>query len=242
MKPLSRSDEDTGEVVADWLLRSGKAPYLRGAIRDATRRRHSRRLAAGALALLVVVGVAMRPWDSRIQPAPVTDSLVPKPTVISAPERQTLPDGTVVELKPGSRIEEHFTADFRRVTLVRGAALFQVTHNAARPFIVSAREVEARDVGTVFAVQIKPSVVEVLVTEGSVSVDKPSDNDLAAPTNHTMQQPPVVVLAGNRITMGLGRQAAISNTEALSLTVIAEELSWRIPMLNQIGRASCRER
>lgn len=81
-----------------------------------------------------------------------------------------LPDGSVVQINTDSKIEVRFTRAARGVRLVRGEAHFSVAKNPARPFIVSAGDVEMRAVGTAFNVRLRSSAVEVLVTEGSVKV------------------------------------------------------------------------
>jgi len=91
---------------------------------------------------------------------------------VSAPSalahRLTLADGSVVELGPGSRIEEHFTVTERRVQLVQGEATFHVMKNPHRPFVVSAGFLSVRAVGTIFEVRLAPTQVHVSVSEGKV--------------------------------------------------------------------------
>jgi transmembrane sensor len=84
--------------------------------------------------------------------------------------RVTLPDGSIVELSPESRVEVHFTAPERDIVLSRGDALFRVAKNAARPFIVQTGYVRVRAVGTVFGVQRDRGAVIVTVAEGRVAV------------------------------------------------------------------------
>ncbi|HRG56163.1 MAG TPA: FecR domain-containing protein, partial [Lacunisphaera sp.] len=81
-----------------------------------------------------------------------------------------LPDGSVIELNRGAVVTEHFTAGERRVRLERGEAHFQVAKDAARPFFVEAGGVAVRAIGTAFNVRLDQASVEVLVTEGKVSV------------------------------------------------------------------------
>jgi transmembrane sensor len=82
----------------------------------------------------------------------------------------SLPDGSSVQLNTESTIEIQFTAVERGVRLVRGEAHFTVVKNPALPFVVRAREVGVRAVGTAFNVRLRPDVLEVLVTEGTVRV------------------------------------------------------------------------
>jgi transmembrane sensor len=56
------------------------------------------------------------------------------------------------------------------VHLTRGEAHFTVVPNAARPFVVIAGSLRVRAVGTAFNVNLQSARVEVLVTEGKVSL------------------------------------------------------------------------
>lgn len=99
--------------------------------------------------------------------------------VIPLSERLTLADGSIVELNRGGKITPEFTPGERRVRLVRGEAHFTVTKNPARPFVVEAGTVSVRAIGTAFDVLRAEASVEVLVTEGTVHVERPA---LKAPT------------------------------------------------------------
>ncbi len=84
-----------------------------------------------------------------------------------------LPDNSEVTLNAGSTIEypKQF-ADNRRVVKLRGEAYFNVTHNKARPFIVSAGEAKIEVLGTSFYVNTNTANgdIEVVLTEGKVAV------------------------------------------------------------------------
>ncbi len=79
---------------------------------------------------------------------------------VSAPERRELPDGSVVDLKPGAEIAVEFTPALRRVTLRAGAAHFAVVKNPARPFVVAVGDVEMRAVGTEYSVQARANAMK----------------------------------------------------------------------------------
>lgn len=91
-----------------------------------------------------------------------------------SPERQTLPDGSVVQLNSGAEIAVQFTDAQRGVRLLRGEAHFAVTKNLSRPFLVMAEGIRVRAVGTAFDVRLGSDSVDVLVTEGKVRVDAPT--------------------------------------------------------------------
>lgn len=114
-----------------------------------------------AAALAVTVGVGM--WTERAQPYAVE----------TAPGRQrtvALADGSRIVLAGGSRVELDRSAP-RYAAVVRGEMLFQVRHDAARPFRVRAGALEMTDLGTVFDVKRAGAVTRVAVAEGAVLVD-----------------------------------------------------------------------
>jgi len=100
----------------------------------------------------------------------------PRPHAIvhPGPQRIALEDGSIVDLRPGARMDVKFTPDERHVRLLEGEAFFTVAKNPARPFIVSVNEVTVRAVGTAFSVGLDPQEISVLVTEGRVRVDEVS--------------------------------------------------------------------
>lgn len=124
------------------------------------------------------------------------------------PERQTLEDGSVVELNQGAKIEVRFTPDERHVRLVAGEAHFTVAKNAARPFFVDTPKVSVRAVGTAFSVTLAKTEVAVLVTEGKVQVmERPAMGATAAsagsPRPRFMRLVPVILTGGQRTVVHL---------------------------------------
>jgi transmembrane sensor len=82
----------------------------------------------------------------------------------------TLEDGTVVHVDVGSEIEVRFTASQREVTLQRGRAVFDVAHDAERPFAVLAGGGRVTAIGTRFQVERNSAEVVVTLAEGIVTV------------------------------------------------------------------------
>ncbi len=62
------------------------------------------------------------------------------------------------------------TGNARRLELIRGESMFDVYHDAARPFIVVIGDNSVRAVGTAFNIRRDPNTYRVLVTEGVVEV------------------------------------------------------------------------
>jgi|GEM_PF-6202586 len=133
----------------------------------------------------------------------------------------TFSDGTIVHLNASSDVIEQFTPAERRVLLAYGEAYFSVAKNPARPFIVRARQVEVRAIGTMFDVNLQASAIEVLVTEGQVRV-----------TSNGSTGEYVVVQAGQRATVALGTGAVRGITVAsISEADEAAALTWQGSLL-----------
>jgi transmembrane sensor len=158
---------------------------------------------------------------------------------VDLPERQTLPDGSVVELKDDSKISVAFTPSFRRVALVSGEAHFKVAKNKERPFVVVIGDVEVRAVGTAFSVQRGGASVEILVTEGRVTLDKLPIGSSSAdgPAQHAAAVPPQTIVtldAGNRAVIGITEpegSSPVVSVQTVSASEVSERLAWRIPRL-----------
>nr|WP_301287327.1 FecR domain-containing protein [Sphingobium sp. OAS761] len=89
-----------------------------------------------------------------------------------------LEDGSQLHLNSGSEAEVRFTGNGRKVRILKGEASFDVAHGDDRPFDVEARAAVIRAVGTAFNVRLRPSVVELTVTHGTVTVHS-GNNSLA---------------------------------------------------------------
>lgn len=121
-------------------------------------------LAPAVLAAAAVIAIAF------FRPSPSPKETVAEVAGAAELERRILQDGSTVDLNRGAVVTVNYTAEVRRVTLVRGEALFTVTKNSERPFVVAAGGVDVRAVGTAFNVRLAATDVEVLVTEGQVAV------------------------------------------------------------------------
>ncbi|MEQ8371039.1 MAG: FecR domain-containing protein [Alphaproteobacteria bacterium] len=84
--------------------------------------------------------------------------------------RVELADGSVVRLAPQTAIVVDFGPDGRRVDLLDGIAVFDVSPDPARPFSVSAARATATAVGTTFEVRRVAAGDIVAVQEGAVDV------------------------------------------------------------------------
>ncbi|MCQ1770813.1 FecR family protein [Neorhizobium galegae] len=82
----------------------------------------------------------------------------------------TLEDGSAVELGAESAIDTDFANGARHVTLLSGEAFFDVKHDPARPFTVTAAGVNVTVLGTAFDVHIKPEDTTVELVRGLVGL------------------------------------------------------------------------
>lgn len=81
-----------------------------------------------------------------------------------------LADGSTITLNTDTELRVNFTKDHRGIELQRGEAVFEVAHDANRPFDVFAANGMARAVGTRFNVAMEQGQVTVSVLEGVVEV------------------------------------------------------------------------
>ena len=91
-------------------------------------------------------------------------------TAVGEQANVALPDGSSFDLNTNSRIRVQYSTHTRVIQLDRGEAYFKVAHDTQRPFWVRAGGSWVRAVGTAFNVYIRPSGVEVTVSEGTVKV------------------------------------------------------------------------
>lgn len=91
-----------------------------------------------------------------------------------------LADGSSITLGAESKIVVRLGDDGRQVNLSRGEAVFDVAHDAARPFRVRAADTQVTVLGTRFVVKAAPDRVRVDVIKGVVRVAK-AESPLVAP-------------------------------------------------------------
>ncbi|MGQ0701047.1 MAG: FecR family protein [Panacagrimonas sp.] len=128
----------------------------------ATRRRRARLWAlAASLAMGVTLGYqALTNWSHD------------EVTVAGERRSVTLADGSQVMLNGASALDIHLDSALREVVISRGEAFFEVTHDAARPFVVRAGEAQVRVLGTRFAVRRDGEDLRVTLQDGVVEVTR----------------------------------------------------------------------
>jgi transmembrane sensor len=136
-------------------------------------------------------------------------------TAIGQQQVVTLADDTRVALNTDSQLTVNYSARERRVKLDRGEALFEVTKNKDRAFIVQVGDTEVRAVGTKFDVRRNDGRVIVVLLEGQVEI-----------TTRPQSLPKRVVVAtltpGERLTFGADEGVA-----AVDYPNVDATLAWR---------------
>ena len=172
-----------------------------------------RPVAWSGLAAALVLGAFLGFRALQSTPGPETRYA----TTTAGYERARLADGSTLELNTASAARVQFTAAERRVELESGEAHFEVAHDTARPFIVSAGGVAVRAVGTAFNVRFVSGAVEVTVTEGKVEVGS------ALSTSG-----PTLVAANQRLALPLAPAVAPPPAiEPLSAADVRAVLAWQ---------------
>ena len=210
------------ELSATWQEIAKSGPLVRAvnfgqsmnaAARPATRRRLLLGAAAASIAMLVV-GVAWNLYrqkeETRFQ------------TAVGEQAAIALPDGSSFDLNTNSRVGVDYSARSRVIHLERGEAYFKVAHDTQRPFWVRAGDYWVRAVGTAFNVYLRPSGVEVTVSEGTVSVVNATEQD-TPPTDPSVTQSAAAVTAGEQAD-ARGHAKVIHE---LNSTQLNRLLAWR---------------
>jgi transmembrane sensor len=96
-----------------------------------------------------------------------------------------LADGSVVRLDTNSRIRVRLSGSERQIDLLEGQALFEVAHDASRPFRVHADAMTVTALGTVFDVRLDGGSARVVLVEGKVKVEAPGGSDQVLLPNQT---------------------------------------------------------
>jgi len=133
----------------------------------AVRRRFElRRYFASAAAALLVLALGASLYLARPAGTEVFA------TTVGQQRHVKLADGSQITLNTNTLLTVSLTPAQRLIELRRGEAHFEVTHDAARPFLVHAGDTLIRDLGTQFEVRMHPDHdVDVLVNEGRVEVE-----------------------------------------------------------------------
>ncbi|MBU1377225.1 MAG: FecR domain-containing protein [Alphaproteobacteria bacterium] len=117
----------------------------------------------GAMAAAAALAVVAVPQFA----GPDTDSYI---TAKGQHRTVQLADGSTIDLNGGTRLTVNFARDGRHVNLAEGQAVFDVAHDARRPFLVAVGDRTVRVVGTQFDVRRLGGKLSVTVARGAVEV------------------------------------------------------------------------
>jgi transmembrane sensor len=135
-------------------------------------------------------------------------------------ERQTLelPDGSLAEMNSDTAVAVAYAPGERRIRLLKGEAVFTVSADARRPFVVEAGGGEAVALGTVYGVRDVGDSITVTVIESHVAISAGTDDQS------------VRLGADQRVRYENGRLGIVESVDA------ASETAWRRSKLIFVDR------
>ncbi len=196
---------------------------------------------AAAAALAVMAGwftISSRPAEMEAGPAAILATADPAEHPVAAARiahevytaesarRQRLPDGSLVDLNAGTRLELTYSADRRDLQLLTGEAHFTVVKDSSRPFIVEAGGMRIRAVGTAFNVRLSSAEVEVLVTHGLVAVDAQEMAETPEADPFTVAEGALLSI-GERAVVSLGGARPATVVDTVAPAIMASALAWQ---------------
>lgn len=193
------------------LIPGALAPVQPLHVQPAPRRHHMRErrvpwlaVAACAVVVLATAGIVytLRPVDRMYQ------------TAVGEQRTVVLDDHTRVTLDTDTRLVVEYRKSERRIVFERGEALFQVTMNPRRPFVVQTGGEQVVDLGTVFDVRRDPEHVAVTLLEGKVWIGAKA----ASPDQSAVS---TVLTPGERLVM------RADGSHVLDRPDIEAALAWR---------------
>lgn len=136
----------------------------------------------------------------------------------------SLPDGSTVQLNSDSVARVEYGPRARVIRLERGEAFFTVAHDVQRPFWVASGNSWVRAVGTAFSVYVRPSGVQVTVSEGTVRVGHLESGRASVPTAEARSGSAESILtAGQQADL----RGATTSTREVTAEQLARAVSWR---------------
>lgn len=212
--------------------------------KDSRRKTLGRRIAFASVSIVAALGITttvlmpqMAQIEGPTQVAAVNVPIVFK-SVVGEQQVHTLSDGSVITLNTNSHIDVDFTKNQRTVRLLKGEALFKVTKDTARPFVVVADNGIVRAVGTEFSVRLLNKRIDVVVSEGSVELStlEPTLPSFSSKINLKRDVKKMASLG----IITAGQTAKIEDSEAkVELHAVAEidaKLSWKSGRLEFLGK------
>lgn len=168
-------------------------------------------LAAVSIAVVVLLGAVLYLRDTSFT------------TQIGEQRHITLDDGTRVSLNTATRLRPAYDEKTRRVYLEVGEALFDVTKQADRPFVVVVGGRQITALGTAFMVRYDShEALAVTLVEGKVAIESMPGSAVAARIDTD-------VPSGARFTLDPGERLTFSAKQAprLDRPQVSEVAAWQ---------------
>jgi transmembrane sensor len=182
---------------------------------------------AASIAVLAITGLGgIGAWYAVEQRNTHTYS-----THIGEIQRVVLEDGSTIALNTDSEVRVRYSSRYRHIDLTRGEALFQVAKNKQKPFDVEAGKTTVRAVGTAFSVRLHETGtnerVDVVVSEGRISINPPSKQTYPAGTVATVRNGRVAatVIEEEDITSKLAWTTGRLMFQGEKLSEVVEEIN-----------------
>ncbi len=148
-------------------------------------------------------------------------------TPVGGLESITLADGSRLTLNTRTRARAVVNDRERKVWLEEGEAFFEVQHDPARPFIVSAGRDRITVLGTKFSVRYESGRTQVTVLEGKVRLDQGTGQDQnlnhADISSHAEKTASTLVTNNDLLVSQAGGVLVINKTAEQ----VQQNLSWR---------------
>jgi transmembrane sensor len=152
-------------------------------------------------------------------------------------QKEVLGDGSILHLNTDTVVRVRVSDSRREIQLVRGEALFTVSHDASRPFDVKVSEkTTVRALGTEFSVRRWNSErVDVIVSEGTVGFGCKSTLDRSTQGSRSWLDPAscrYVVTSGKEVRIVSGTLEIVS----IGSDEVSRKLAWTRGMLGFNGQ------
>ena len=215
---------ERGEYKKALKPRPDKPPSRLRALRE-RRHRPALRVAVPLAAAAVIAAIALS-IATRQPSGPFPPVLANYASERGEIKALTLPDGSRVTLASLTELSVSLSSGARAAALIKGAAIFDVAADPARPFAVDAGGVSATALGTVFEVRNNGGVVRVAVAEGEVELARP----------FLLANQPTDLVQRNALTAGEFASLRLDSDQVIFGAFKAQDFAcWRQSRLNYEG-------
>ncbi|MBB3033609.1 FecR family protein [Alteriqipengyuania lutimaris] len=165
---------------------------------------------AACLALVMLAGafvLTRLPGHQTLQTAPGEQAV------------ERLADGSTASLDTMTRVSVDFDDNRRALTLDEGEAVFDVAHDAERPFIVRAGTMQVRAVGTRFVVRHVGTDTSVTLLEGRIAVSRLGEDGRPKPV--------AIAQGGRSLRSGERLRLTVNGGARSDRRAIEDVAAWR---------------